>query len=216
MTIRAMIGGAAAAACAVATATADDGFRIGGDLAFEPRLAAYSESLTKGLDAVGGRDIPEPAASAPRFSAFNSKFAAAPVLPAGFEFSTDVPACAACGSLDGRFDMRANNDIEGLRLGALFRIGENFTEKRPAAERSGWFFFAAADAQAVTWKLDRRVPLNEAMRLEEKQLVGDAQAGFAIRVAGGDLALGYVHREIKHEKAKATEEFGGVTFVLRR
>jgi hypothetical protein len=214
MAMQPMIGAVAAAVLGATGAAAQGEFRLQGDLAFEPRFASYAERVSQGLDAVGARNLD--AAAGPTYSAFDERLTAGPVVPVGFDFSTDVPACAACGSLDGRFDIRADSDVEGLRLGALVRLGENLTEERRGLERSGWFFFAAADAQAVTWTLDRRVPLTQAMRLEEKQLVGDAQAGLAIRIAGGDLALGYVHREIKHEKATATEQFGGLTFVVRR
>lgn len=113
---------------------------------------------------------------------------------------------------ESRLDVHVNGDRENVSFGALVRLGDNLSAPRGA--EGGWYVFAAADAQAVTWQPG--VQHGSAMRLEEKSLVGDAQAGVAIRVGGGDLAFGFVHREYSYEEFSAEEQFGGVTFAITR
>jgi len=138
------------------------------------------------------------------------------VAPDTWTNVANVRACANpldCDEASSRLDVRFNGNVEGVRFGALVRFGENFSAPRRSGSR-GWYIFAAADAQAVTWKLDGRA--GEVVRLEEKSLVGDAQAGVAIEVGGGDLAFGFVHREFSYEGYSANEQFGGVTFAITR
>ncbi|MGD2134292.1 MAG: hypothetical protein PVI23_15995 [Maricaulaceae bacterium] len=129
--------------------------------------------------------------------------------------SLDV--CAAAGACEDvgiseHVGVRLRSDGESVRLGALVRFGEELSEER--AGEGGWQFFAAADAHALTWSPNSRE--GEAVRVREQRLLGDAQAGITRSVYGGDLAFGFVHREISYKGAKAEEQFGGVTFVLTR
>jgi hypothetical protein len=130
---------------------------------------------------------------------------------------THFQACAtnpACAGAPGRVGLRVRSDgYGGVKLGALVRIGENLSEQRAPAD-SSWRFFAAADAHAITWDFDRND--DEGVRVEDKMLVGDAQLGVARPVGGGDLALGFIHREVSAEGASRNEQFGGVTFTMQR
>ncbi len=116
---------------------------------------------------------------------------------------------------------RFTSKPEGLGggAGALVRFGKNLSEPRGGAPK--WYFFAGADAQAVTWQVGRGVAAGDALRLEEKTLIGDAQVGVAVRMGRGDLAFGLVHREITYEGARTTqdrvkteEQFAGVSYAM--
>src|SRR5262249_8348243 len=103
-------------------------------------------------------------------------------------------------------------DVSGVGGGAIVRFGRDLTE--PRAEAPRWYAFIGADAQALTWSLGGGQ--ERTLRLEDKQLVGDYQIGVARRVAGGDLALGLVHREVKWNDVSRDEQFIGVSFTRRR
>jgi len=113
----------------------------------------------------------------------------------------------------GRLGLRVRSDgTGGVKFGALVRLGEDLSKPRSASDTS-WRFFAAADAHALTWDFDRSD--GDSVRLEEdKVVVGDAQVGVSRPLAGGDLAFGYIHREVSTEGASRTEQFGGITFSL--
>ncbi len=120
------------------------------------------------------------------------------------------------GEMEVLFEPRANftvgDDMSGFGGGAIVRFGRNLTE--PRAKASRWYAFIGADAQALTWSLGGRQ--DHTLRLEDKQLVGDYQIGVARRVAGGDLSLGVVHREIKWNDYSRDEQFVGVSYTRRR
>lgn len=122
------------------------------------------------------------------------------------------------GDLEVAVAPRANvvvgRDVSGVGGGAVVRFGRNLT--RPRHERSRWYAFVGADAQALTWSLGARGDQEAGLRLEDKQLIGDAQAGVAMRLGAGDLSLGFVHREIKYKDAKTHEQFVGLSYSITR
>ena len=134
---------------------------------------------------------------------------------ASLNVCADIGRCEEniSGGLTEHVDLRLRSDGETVRLGALVRFGEQLSAPRANGER-GWQFFAAADAHALTWSPGNRN--GEAVRVREQQLLGDAQAGISREFAGGDLAFGFVHREVSYKGASRDEQFGGVTFVLSR
>ena len=123
----------------------------------------------------------------------------------------------ACGEFAAGLGLRVKSDSSGMRLGALVRFGEDISAPRSAGAGS-WQLFAAADAHAVTWSFDRTPIDGEdgGVRVEEKKLVGDAQVGVTRKLIGGDLAFGFVHREVSHQGVSRDEQFGGMTFVMSR
>ncbi len=129
-----------------------------------------------------------------------------------FQQCGDDTACTE-EAAGGRLGLRVRSDGSGgVKFGALVSLGEGLSKPRSLSDNS-WRFFAAADAHALTWDFDRSD--GESVRLEEdKVLVGDAQVGVSRPLAGGDLAFGYIHREVSAEGASRTEQFGGVTFSL--
>jgi hypothetical protein len=122
----------------------------------------------------------------------------------------DDRACA--DELPGRFGLRFQSDgTGGVRFGALVRLGENLQRPR-ATSRNAWRFFIAADAHALTWDFNGND--DETLKLEDQIMLGDAQVGLARRLGPGELALGFIHREVQTEGASRTEQFGGVTFTM--
>jgi hypothetical protein len=122
------------------------------------------------------------------------------------------PACA--DELPAAFGLRLRSDGSGgVKFGALVRLGESLSAPR-ATSKNSWRFFAAADAHAVTWDLNRND--GETFRVEDLLTLGDAQVGIARPLAGGDLAFGFIHREVSVEGASRNEQYGGVTFTLER
>jgi len=210
------------------SAAADDGAPAA---ASDDRLNLVSNGIFSGDGASYDAAILDVASMAEEFNseATGADVTAAPLLsslrfaptslriaPGAWVNVADVHACTTpleCEETSGRLDVRLDSGVKGVRFGALVRFGENIASPRQSGGR-GWYIFAAADAQAVTWKLDGRA--GEAVRLEEKSLVGDAQAGIAIGVGGGDLAFGFVHREFSYEGYSANEQFGGITFAITR
>lgn len=121
------------------------------------------------------------------------------------------------GALEVAVEPRANvlfgEDVSGVGGGAVVRFGRNLAA--PRKQRSRWYAFVGADAQAVTWSLGGRAGEEHVLRLEDKQLIGDYQAGVAMRVGPGDLALGLVHRKVKYSGAHRNEDFVGVSYAFR-
>jgi hypothetical protein len=121
------------------------------------------------------------------------------------------------GELEVAVEPRANvlfgEQVSGVGGGAIVRFGRNLTA--PREERSRWYAFLGADTQALTGSLggDTR---EDVLRLEDKQMVGDYQAGVAVRVGQGDLAFGFVHREVSWNDFSREEQFIGVSFTRRR
>lgn len=135
-----------------------------------------------------------------------------------FDYALSIAGAGAGLDLDvePRARLLTGGDVSGAGAGALVRLGQNFSEPRRRWQIPGWYVFAGADAQALTWKIDRRMGPEDALRFEEKMMVGDAQAGVAFRVGLADIAFGFVHREISHKEATRQEQFGGVTIVVNR
>ncbi len=113
-----------------------------------------------------------------------------------------------------RADVTVGDSYSGARIGALVRLGQDLSADRPRTDGPDWYLFAGADAQALTWRPSGPNQPGVALRYEDDQaMIGDIQAGVAVRVRGGDLAFGYVQREYSYRDASSTEQFVGVTFV---
>jgi hypothetical protein len=138
---------------------------------------------------------------------------------------TDAPQFHVCAAADqtcadrlpNAFGLRLRPDGSGgLKLGALVRLGEHLKQPRTTS-RNAWRFFAAADAHAVTWDLDRND--DETLRVEDHLMLGDAQVGVARPLGPGDLSLGVTQREVKaavgRDGFSRTEQFAGITFSMK-
>jgi hypothetical protein len=123
--------------------------------------------------------------------------------------------CAAgrCSDLAASFAVKAEGDDVNLSFGATAGVADRLSSLSSSAERSSWYLFVAADAQAMSWSFAGRQPNSgSGVKLDDMRLLGDVQAGLGGRVAGGDLAMGFVSREVSHMGASRQENFVGLTF----
>ncbi|WP_291841890.1 lipid A-modifier LpxR family protein [Maricaulis sp.] len=101
--------------------------------------------------------------------------------------------------------------------GAEVRIGQYLSDN--LAESPSWYVFAGADRRTLLYDPSAGVDFQNAMYLTQREVVGDAQAGIAVRVGDADLSLAYVRREYRHvagvRSFDETEEFGAVTVNWR-
>lgn len=80
----------------------------------------------------------------------------------------------------------------GAGAGAEVRVGRYLRED---AERPSWYFFAGAERRALLYDPGEGWNMRGAMSLESYAVVGDAQAGVALRLGDNDLSFAYVRRE---------------------
>ncbi|PHR59706.1 MAG: hypothetical protein COA47_09415 [Robiginitomaculum sp.] len=140
------------------------------------------------------------------------------------DYQHNFVAVSALGSLDVGITPRASLAIgpEGsaTRLGALVSIGQNLHE--PRNSQSNWYIFAGGGAEALTYEPGGNGSFGDGLRLEEKVLVGDAQAGIAVRVGRANLSLAYVRREtdaysrVSQLNSEDVENYAALTFTLGR
>ncbi|MHA6287524.1 lipid A-modifier LpxR family protein [Maricaulis sp. CAU 1757] len=99
------------------------------------------------------------------------------------------------------------------RAGAEVRVGRYRGRASPVRPR--WYVFAGADRRALMYDPREGANLRHAMVLSDRLVVGDAQAGVAVRLGEVDLSLAYVRREYKHVAGVTsfdeTEQFGAVS-----
>jgi len=125
-------------------------------------------------------------------------------------------------TLDVSFTPRAavsvGPDGSATSAGAEVRIGQ-YLRQRNLAESPAWYVFAGADRRALMYDPAAGVDFQNAMYLTQREVIGDAQAGIAVRMGKADLSLAYVRREYRHVAGvrafDETEEFGAVTVNWR-
>lgn len=108
----------------------------------------------------------------------------------------------------------------GTVAGAELRIGQGIRSIVRAfddEERPSWYFFAATDGSALTWRPDTAEGGLRALRFqEERVVVGDAQIGVSAEFGGMQASLSVVNREISNGKDSTDQNFVGATFTWRR
>lgn len=124
----------------------------------------------------------------------------------------DEDLCAArCNDLAGRMAVRVEDQAVRLSVGATASVADRLGSFGSGGDRPKWYLFVAADAQAMSWGFNKD-DHSSSVRLDDMRMLGDAQAGLGGRVGGGDLAIGYVSREVSHMGAERRENFVGLTF----
>ena len=76
--------------------------------------------------------------------------------------------------------------------------------------------FAGADGEAICWDVGDKGASLSGLALRDQISVGDVQAGVAFQKAGGELSIGYVHREVSAENASAKMDFAAISFTMKR
>lgn len=98
--------------------------------------------------------------------------------------------------LDLSFEPRAGlsfgPDGSGAGAGAEVRIGRYLQND---SLRPSWYFFAGAERHALLYDPREGFNMQSAMTFEPYAVVGDAQAGVAMRMGDNDLSFAYVRRE---------------------
>ena len=81
-------------------------------------------------------------------------------------------------------------------VGAVVKIGEDLREIDPN-DNTRWYLFAGADAEAVTFSNKGQSRLTAGQfNLQDRIIVGDAQAGFGYKIGDADIALTYIRRDV--------------------
>ncbi|MBR9825943.1 MAG: lipid A deacylase LpxR family protein [Alphaproteobacteria bacterium] len=139
----------------------------------------------------------------------------APIVAVNYENSFDAPGDAE--HLDVSITQRAGvslgEDGSAAGAGAELRVGHHLRETLEDEPR--WYLFAGADRRALLYNPAEGTDFQEAMALTRREVVGDAQAGMAVRIGEVDLALSYVMRDYRHiagtDNYDEEEQFAAVT-----
>ena len=126
------------------------------------------------------------------------------------------------GGLDVGVSPRAGvslgDDGPSARAGATVRFGRYLGELE--ADRPAWWFFAGADRQAILYDPGQGFDVRDALAMQPYAMVGDAQAGVAVRVGSADVSLAYVHRETRYalpqENWETSEGFAAFSLTWTR
>ncbi|WP_270375098.1 hypothetical protein [Marinicauda sp. Alg238-R41] len=113
----------------------------------------------------------------------------------GLSYETRFDAVGRDNSLDVGIAPRAGVSLgqfgPSYEAGATLRVGQYVKEELEG--RPAWWLFAGADRETVMF--DPGEGLSNSFAYGETAMVGDAQAGVAMRFYGADLSVAYVHRE---------------------
>ena len=112
--------------------------------------------------------------------------------------------------------VRFDDEEKSALVGALVRIGDNLREGSEMKSNT-WYIFAGADAEAVTYTPNsaRRLTSGE-FHLQNRIIVGDAQAGVGYRIGTADLALTYFKRQAKAENYSYDEDAAALSITWKR
>ena len=118
-------------------------------------------------------------------------------------------------ALTPRANVKFDDESSSALVGALVKVGDNL-KNGEGVDSNTWYFFAGADAQAVTFEPGsaRRIYSGE-FRFQDRIIVGDAQAGLAYRLGEADLSLTYLRRESRAEDYKYKEDAAALSLTWR-
>lgn len=138
----------------------------------------------------------------------------------GLGFSRDFSKGGLRGldlALSPRAGVSFDDKSSSALVGALVKIGDNL-QSNPQINPNTWYFFAGADAQAMTYTPGQQnygVEDSGRFALRDSIIVGDAQAGLAYRLGDADLSLTYLRREARAENYKFEEDAAALSFTWR-
>jgi len=119
-------------------------------------------------------------------------------------------------SLTPRAALRFNDESSSAIVGAVVEIGEDL-RKGSNFENNTWYFFAGADAEAVTYSPNSIGRLTSGQfHLQDRIIVGDAQAGLGYRIGNADVSLSYLRREATAEDYSFNEDAAALSFTWKR
>lgn len=119
-------------------------------------------------------------------------------------------------SLTPRAALRFNDESSSAVVGAVVEIGEDL-RKGSDLDNNTWYFFAGADAEALTYSPNSVGRLTSGQfHLQDRIIVGDAQAGLGYRIGDADVSLSYMRREASAEDFSFTEDAAALSFTWKR
>ncbi|WP_169336693.1 lipid A-modifier LpxR family protein [Woodsholea maritima] len=138
-----------------------------------------------------------------------------------YEWALDAPGGES--GLDYGWTPRAGVAIAdggtATQAGASVRLGQ-YLDFDQDGERPAWYFFAGADQTTVVYDVSEGLNMRSAFSMNSQAIVGDAQAGFAMRFGEADLSVAYIHRETNYSLPNhswdTSEGFGAFTLTWRR
>ncbi len=126
--------------------------------------------------------------------------------------------------LTPRASVSFNDGSSSAVVGALVKIGDDL-KAGDAIKSNTWYVFAGADAEALTYAPNdmNRVTVGD-FNLQERVIVGDAQAGVGYRLNDStDISLGYFRREVTSfggetelQSSSFSEDAAAISFTWRR
>jgi hypothetical protein len=119
-------------------------------------------------------------------------------------------------SLTPRASVRFDDEISSTAVGAVLEIGEDLRTGNEFKNNT-WYFFAGADAEALTYSPNSvgRITSGE-FHLQDRIIVGDAQAGLGYRIGDADVSLSYMRREASTEEFSYKEDAAALSFTWKR
>lgn len=126
-------------------------------------------------------------------------------------------------TLTPRASVSFDDDASSALVGALVRIGDDLREGSDLKSNT-WYVFAGADAEAVTYSPNSVSRLTSGnFHLQDRIIVGDAQAGIGYRIGDADVSLGYFRREVSSfssndptDDYSKKEDAAAISFTWRR
>jgi len=119
-------------------------------------------------------------------------------------------------TLTPRAALRFNDESSSAVVGAVVEIGEDL-RKGSDLDNNTWYFFAGADAEALTYAPNSVGRLTSGQfHLQDRIIVGDAQAGLGYRIGDADVSLSYLRREATAEDFSFTEDAAALSFTWKR
>lgn len=119
-------------------------------------------------------------------------------------------------SLTPRASLRFNDDAQSAIVGAKFEIGEDLSIGSNIKNNT-WYFFAGADAEALSYSPNSLGRLTSGQfHLQDRIIVGDAQAGLGYRLGDTDVSLSYMRREASADDFSFKEDAAALSFTWKR
>ena len=119
-------------------------------------------------------------------------------------------------SLKPRASMSFDDGNSSAVVGAVIEIGEDL-RKGSELQNNTWYFFAGADAEALTYSPNSVSRITSGQfHLQDRIIVGDAQAGLGYRIGDADVSLSYMRREATAEDFTYKEDAAALSFTWKR
>lgn len=119
-------------------------------------------------------------------------------------------------TLTPRASLSFDDDGRSAVVGAVIEIGEDLREGSDF-DNNTWYFFAGADAEALTYSPNSVSRLTSGQfHLQDRIIVGDAQAGLGYRIGDADVSLSYLRREATAEDFSFKEDAAALSFTWKR